>query len=171
MKLLRGDRGVRVLIPALVGVGGALFNMVFVVPLFSSRFSIDFPLLVILYYSFFEDVPTGIVPVLFLAGMREALMGGAEGGFFFGSVSLYFGVHLFFEKFFVESETFLFFVLLSVFAGESVVVSLIRHTVYEFSPPSFYVFGEVVRIVENSFIAIPLYYSLQRKVRRAVVLP
>ncbi len=169
MKTLRKRQLARMGVPLLVAFGGVIIDFFFLTPLFSSRFTVDFPLLLILYFAFYEEETYAILPVVVLACLRDVIMGGPDGGFLFGSLTIYFIVRYLFKRLYVESELFLIIMVLGVFVVEAIAVYFVKSNVYEFRPPDFFLLWEVSRILVNAFVSIPLFYAIVDRVRRPVL--
>ncbi len=153
----------RFLIPFFLGVIGLLMNLVVIGSIFPKYLILDFPLIVVAYYSFFEKSEWALLPTLLLAAMRDIYMGGNQGSIFFMTLAIYYFGRYFYRRLYVESDLFLLISVGVLFIFETVTLTLVGNGAYGFSPGIYFPFTEMFRVSVNAFISIPIFYGLIRR--------
>lgn len=153
----------RFLLPLGAAFLGLLLNLLVCDRIFPVYLIIDFPFLITAYFAFFETSEVPVVPVLFLAVLRDVCYGGNMGSLFFGTLGLYFFGRYFFRKLYVENELFLLMAVFVLMAFESFSIGVINFATYDFIPHIYYPLTEMIRISINSLLAVPLFYALLRR--------
>ncbi len=153
----------RFIFPFIFALAGLLLNILLIEKVFPQYLIIDFPLIVIAYFSFFENSEWALLPAIFLSAVRDIYLGGNVGSLFFLTLSIYYLGRYFYRRLYVESELFLFISVSIIFLVETVILTILNSAAYSFSPGIYFPLEEIIRIALNSFVSIPIFYSLIRR--------